>query len=62
MSHVRFECFYCGHRFGKYFYSADDLDGLCCPQCRDTRLKQESDGAGDKDPFGYNYDERTGKK
>lgn len=52
----KFECKYCGHSWERNFLRFSDADGLCCPVCKDTNIKQITKDTDKGDFFGYESD------
>lgn len=52
----KFECKYCGHGWERNFLRFSDADGLCCPVCKDTNIKQITVDNSKHDIYGYESD------
>lgn len=52
----KFECKYCGHSWERNFLRFSDAEGLCCPICKDTNLRQITQDTSKHDVFGYDSD------
>ena len=56
--YLQLECTYCGKTWTEKFYYKESIKDVRCSVCKDKNLKIKEVKPEDRDPFGYNYQEK----